>query len=69
MERYAMNAYLIVALGSAFGGSLRHGVNVASARLLGPHFPYGTMTVNILGSFIMGLLAAYFAFKGEVCRE
>ena len=60
-----MTAYLIVAFGSALGGALRHGVNVASARLLGMEWPYGTFLVNIFGSFLLGLLAAYFAFKGD----
>jgi CrcB protein len=60
-----MSAYLIVALGSALGGALRHGVNVQTTRLFGMQWPYGTFLVNIIGSFVLGLLAAYFAFKGE----
>jgi hypothetical protein len=52
-----MPAYLIVFLGAGLGGALRHGVNVAALRLLGSGFPYGTLTVNIVGSFVMGLLA------------
>jgi len=47
------------------GGMLRHGVNVMSARLFGVGFPYGTVTVNIVGSFMMGLLATYFVLKSE----
>ena len=64
-----MNAYLIVAGGAAVGGMLRQSVNVMIARLLGTRFPYGTMTVNTVGSFIMGLLAAYFALKGVVSQS
>ena len=45
------------------GGALRHGVNVAALRLLGSGFPYGTLTVNITGSLMMGLLAGWFAHK------
>jgi CrcB protein len=60
-----MSAYLIVAFGSALGGALRHGINVGSVRLFGMGWPYGTFLVNITGSFAIGLLAAYFAFKGE----
>src|SRR6476620_336050 len=55
--------YLIVFLGAGIGGALRHGVNVGSARLFGYGFPYGTMIVNIVGSFLMGVLAGYFAFR------
>jgi CrcB protein len=55
--------YLIVFLGAGIGGALRHGVNVGAARLFGVGFPYGTLIVNIAGSFLMGLLAGYFAFR------
>ena len=55
--------YLIVFLGAGIGGALRHGVNVGAARLFGLEFPLGTFIVNIAGSFAMGLLAGYFAFR------
>ena len=58
-----MNATLIAFLGAGIGGALRHGVNTAGLRLFGSNFPYGTITVNIVGSFLMGLIAGWFAFR------
>ena len=57
--------FLIVFLGAGVGGALRHGVNTLGMRLLGTGFPYGTLTVNIVGSLLMGLLAGWFAQRGE----
>ena len=55
--------YLIVFDGAGFGGALRHGVNLAAARMFGFGFPFGTIIVNVLGSFLMGFLAGYFAYR------
>ena len=55
--------YLFVFLGAGIGGALRHGVNLAAARLFGSGVPAGTFAVNVLGSFVMGLLAGYFAYR------
>ncbi len=57
--------YLVVFLGGGVGAALRHGVNLAAARLLGTSFPFGTLTVNVAGSLLMGLMAAWFAFEGS----
>jgi CrcB protein len=59
-----MQAYMIVFVGGGIGAALRHGVNFACMRLFGPDFPWGTLAVNILGSLAMGILAAWFAFRG-----
>lgn len=55
--------YVIVFLGAGIGGALRHAVNVAAVRLFGYGFPFGTIIVNVLGSFLMGLLAGCFAYR------
>ena len=60
--------YLLVFIGGGVGSMLRHGVNVICGRLFGTAFPFGTFTVNITGSIVMGLLAGYFAFKGEASQ-
>jgi CrcB protein len=56
--------YLLVFFGGGLGSMLRHAVNQASAFLLGAGF-WATLFVNITGSFTMGLLAGWFAFRGE----
>jgi CrcB protein len=58
-----MTAYLIVFFGAGLGGMLRHGVNVGCARWCGSEFPWGTMTINIVGSLAMGLIAGWLAFR------
>ena len=55
--------YLIVFAGAGLGGAMRHGVNLAAARMFGLGFPFGTIIVNVLGSLMMGLLAGYFAYR------
>ena len=61
--------FLIVFLGAGVGGALRHGVNSLGMRLLGTDFPYATLTVNIVGSLAMGLLAGWFAQRGEASQH
>ena len=61
--------YLIVFLGGGFGAALRHGMNIGVARLLGTAFPYGTLIINVTGSLVMGLIAGYFALKGDASQH
>jgi CrcB protein len=58
--------YLIVFLGAGIGGALRHGVNLASVRLFGLGFPFGTLIVNVVGSLLMVLFAGYYADRTGV---
>ncbi|MFN4204176.1 MAG: fluoride efflux transporter CrcB [Tabrizicola sp.] len=55
---------LQVALGGAIGASLRYLTNVGAMRWIGPGFPYATVIVNVLGSFLMGILVVVLARKG-----
>jgi len=55
--------FVIVFVGGGIGAALRHGINIAAARLLGMGFPYGTLFINVVGSLVMGLIAEYFALK------
>jgi len=61
--------YLIVFLGAGIGGAVRHGVNVGSARLFGLGFPTGTLIVNVVGSFLMGLLAGCFLARPGISQQ
>jgi CrcB protein len=56
---------LLVFLGGGIGAAGRHGINIAAARLFGTGFPVGTMFINVSGSFVMGLVAGWFAFRGS----
>lgn len=57
----AISLYLWVALGGAIGSVCRFGLGLAVLRLTGPGYPFGTLLINVLGSFVIG----YF---GEISR-
>ena len=62
-------SFLVVFLGAGLGGVLRHGVSLAALRAFGPGFPVGTMAVNVAGSALMGMIAGYFALRGQASAE
>jgi len=64
-----MKLLLLAALGGAFGSAARYLVNVTSAQLLGLGFPWGTITVNVAGSFLMGLTIALGAHTFHLSTE
>ena len=53
-----------VALGGAAGAVLRSLTGGLALRLIGPGFPWGTLAVNVLGSFVMGALVVTLAHLG-----
>ncbi|MEA3535115.1 fluoride efflux transporter CrcB [Rhizobium sp. CC-YZS058] len=59
----------LVAAGGAIGSVLRYLVGLAAARSLGPVFPFGTLTVNLVGGFLIGLVAGVFAIRAEAPQE
>ena len=58
--------FLIVFVGGGIGAALRHGFNLAFARLFGTAFPYATLFENASGSIAMGVLVALFAFRSGI---
>lgn len=59
----------IVALGGALGAVARYGVNVGTVHFVGSGFPWATLVVNVIGSFLMGLMIAKFSQMNEVSQE
>ena len=55
---------LLVVVGGGIGAGIRHLTNMGALRLAGPNFPWGTMAINIVGSFAMGLFIAMLARRG-----
>jgi fluoride exporter len=60
---------ILVALGGATGSVLRYGTGLATTRLLGPGFPWGTITVNVIGSFVIGLFVEAIARRFEASEQ
>lgn len=56
-----MLTYLAIAVGGAVGACLRYGFTELTGNVLGKSFPFGTLLVNILGSFVLGWLYALFS--------
>ncbi len=54
------NLLIFVAIGGSIGAVLRFVISYYCNKFLGSNFAYGTLTVNILGSFLMGFLFLYF---------
>jgi fluoride exporter len=61
-----MITYLWIGLGSALGGMARYWMSGAIARAIGETFPWGTLVVNVLGSFIIGFIAVLTAPDGRI---
>ena len=64
MER--LWTYLAIALGSALGGAGRYWLSGVVAQRFGETFPWGTLLVNVSGSFLIGLFAALAGPEGRL---
>lgn len=54
---------LAVAAGGALGAVMRYLATIGSGRAFGTDFPWGTLIINVTGSFLIGLFAALFATR------
>ncbi len=57
---------IAIMIGGAMGAAMRYLVSTGIYSLLGREFPYGTLFVNVLGSFLMGVLTVLLIEKGNV---
>ena len=61
-----MQHILAVAVGGGIGAALRYAVTLLANAHGGVAFPYGTVLVNIIGSFLIGLLMMYFQAQADL---
>ena len=61
-----MATWFWVALGGALGSMARFWLAAAVASFTGPQFPWGTLLINVLGSFVIGLFGALTGSRGAV---
>ena len=64
-----MQMILAIAAGGAIGSVLRHFAGSGAMALFGMAFPYGTLFVNIVGSFLMGIFVGSFALFDNTSPE
>lgn len=65
-----MMRFLLVGLGGAIGSMARYGVGLAAVRLApGAHWPWATLTVNVVGGLLMGLLVGWMAERAGAGQE
>ena len=61
-----MNIWVAIALGGAGGAMSRYWVMIHTAEWFGKGFPYGTLLVNVVGSFVLGFLSIVFVQKLQI---
>lgn len=58
--------YLVIGIGSALGGVARYGLGILAISAWGPEFPWGTIIINVAGSFIIGFFATITGPEGRL---
>ena len=61
-----LSGVIAIVIGSVLGGCARYFVSGAIARRLGETFPWGTMTINITGAFLIGIFGALATHPGSI---
>ncbi len=61
-----MSTYFWIAVGGALGSVARYWLTIVVASSLGPQFPWGTILINIAGSFVIGFFAALAGPGGRI---
>ena len=61
-----MTLYLLIALGGALGSVARFALSGLIASQVGETFPWGTMVINVLGSFVIDFFATFTGTEGRV---
>ena len=59
MPKLPIQEVLTISLGAIFGANARYFVSRYCAKVLGPEFPYGTLLINVFGSFIVGFFVIW----------
>jgi CrcB protein len=61
--------YLVVSFGAALGGGLRYWFSGFVYKFIPATFPYGTLIINVIGSFILGVVMFYLNEKELISHE
>ena len=64
-----LSLILAVAVGGALGSVARYLMGIGATRMFGLSFPWGTLIINILGSFLIGAFVEMFALKADLPQE